>query len=64
MNKKQLEWIEFWNKSRKPPTDILVSHENEQQISSASSYTSESIPSCILDEPVNEIEIISTDIPD
>ncbi|CAF4981731.1 unnamed protein product, partial [Rotaria sp. Silwood1] len=62
MNKKQIELIEFWNKSPKPPMNVLVSHENEQHIS-ASSCTSESIPSCILDEPVNEIVIISSESP-
>ena len=63
MNKKQIELIEFWNKSRKPSTNVLLSHENQQQISSASSYTPESIPSCILDEPENDIEIISSESP-
>ncbi|CAF5016266.1 unnamed protein product, partial [Rotaria socialis] len=40
---------------------VLLSHDNQQQIYSVSSCTSEPIPSCILDEPENDIVIISSE---
>ncbi|CAF3492886.1 unnamed protein product [Rotaria socialis] len=63
MNKKQIELIEFWSRSPKPPTNVLSPRENQQQIHSPSSYTPDSIPSCIFDEPENEIEIIACESP-
>ncbi|CAF4914191.1 unnamed protein product, partial [Rotaria magnacalcarata] len=47
--------------SPKPPTNVLSPRENQQQIRSPSSYTPDSIPSCIYDEPGNEIEIIASE---
>ncbi|CAF3669284.1 unnamed protein product [Rotaria socialis] len=61
MNKKQIELIELWIRSPKPPTNVLSPRENQQQIRSPSSYTPDSIPSCIFDEPGNEIEIIASE---
>ncbi|CAF4858398.1 unnamed protein product, partial [Rotaria socialis] len=50
MNKKQIELIDLWIRSPKPPTNVLSPRENQQQIRSPSSYTPDSIPSCIFDE--------------
>ncbi|CAF4280971.1 unnamed protein product, partial [Rotaria socialis] len=50
-----------WIRSPKPPTNVLSPRENQQQIRSPSSYTPDSIPSCIFDEPGNEIEIIASE---
>ncbi|CAF3419948.1 unnamed protein product [Rotaria socialis] len=61
MSKKQIELIELWIRSPKPPTNVLSPRENQQQIRSPSSYTPDSIPSCIFDEPGNEIEIIASE---
>ena len=67
MDKAHCELFDFWNRSRNSSpaatTNILSSHENQQGASSASSETAESIPLFILDTPVNEVEIVSTESP-
>ncbi|CAF2972352.1 unnamed protein product, partial [Rotaria sp. Silwood2] len=65
MNKKQIELFDFWNKSRNSSsattTNASLSCENQKEIPSTPSDTSDSIPLFILDEPVNEVEIVSTE---
>ncbi|CAF3556938.1 unnamed protein product [Rotaria socialis] len=65
MNKKQIELFDFWNKSRNlslaTTTNVSLSCENQQEISSIPSDTTDSIPLYTLDEPVKEVETASTE---
>jgi hypothetical protein len=58
MNKNQIEVINLCDRRSKSPTNILSSSENQQQ-SSSSLSTCETIPSCIANELITENKIIS-----